>query len=363
MIAISLGAVHQGPLPARWTAVLASLVFLIGGHSSAEAYRFLTLGPDTAFSFPTVAHPNPWDPEVWGPGRTLSFALLDSPEWTALASDRSEVERRIEEVMGAWTAVESADIRWEVSEIVQDLDALDEKSWIGLTGGWGGSTTTTFKRQESGQWYAVSVGVQIGAQTLEDSARFREVLLHELGHAVGLNHASVYANVKRPARVPDGLLSSQWQFDPIMSYGNRGQLDWRTMITEDDRVGISLARPASAWLESTGWIRGIATLQGGGPAGLVHVWALRLREDGSLTGGVGGFANARGEFVIAGLAPGRYALLIRSLKLPSAHPRLIHWEFAAIRDRLWAVPVEVRAGRQTGLGPIVLVRGGGFVGE
>ena len=324
----------------------------------ADAYRFFTV-ESTSIQFPTVRPPSVWHPDVWGRGQTLSFILIESPEWYELSSDIQEVKESVEEAMRAWKRVPSVDIHWDIHEIVpQDNEGvLDrEKHYIRTRTGRVSSTRTYFDRGPDGLWYAKSALIGMGDEHIADPHVFRVVMLHELGHVIGLEHASVYSRGERPDNIPDGVLTTSWRFDPVMSYGHAGQdryRDYDSMLTPDDRVGASLLRPREGWLDGTGNIRGTVLLDQGGGAGLVHVLATRLRADGRMAESVGAFTNLHGEFVIGGLRPGEYALLVRALAIRRAHPDLLPWVNTGIRDTIWGGPVTVRSGRRAG--PVIIV--------
>ena len=311
--------------------------------------------------FPTVRPPALWDREVWGPGETLSLVLVDSPGWDDWSTDIEEIRDLISEGMRAWEDVPTADIRWRITEIVSREDLVDpDAHYITTQTGNASSTTVWSRRHYDGVFYTNGVVIRISEEHIADSNLLRYVILHELGHAVGLAHASVYSRGGRPENVPEGLLTRSWRFDPVMSYGHVGQYQrrsFRSMLTADDRVGASLVRPRNGWLQGTGNIRGTVVLDGGGGAGVVHVLAVRLRADGRAGEGVGAFTNLHGEFVIGGLAPGEYVLLVRALAVHRAHPKLLPWIDTAIRDTIWGAPLTVRPGARAG--PVTIVVGSG----
>lgn len=338
--------------------VTSCIVAMVGPLSLAYAYRFNTL-ESVPIQFPTVRPPSVWHPDVWGRGQALSFILIESPEWYELSSDIQEVKESVEEAMRAWERVPSVDIRWGIHEIVpQDNEGtLDpDKHYIRTRTGRVSTTYTYFDRGPDGLWYANSALIEIGDEHIADPHAFRFVMLHELGHVIGLDHASVYSRGERPDNIPDGPLTTSWRFDPVMSYGHAGQdryRDYDSMLTPDDRVGASLLRPREGWLDGTGNIRGTVLLDQGGGAGLVHVLATRLLADGRMAESVGAFTNLRGEFVIGGLRPGEYALLVRALAIRRAHPDLLPWVSTEIRDTIWGAPIAVRSGRRAG--PVIIV--------
>ena len=63
--------------------------------------------------------PMPWLDETWAPGETLSFVLIEDPEWTDGFSDLAAAETFIEEeVMDVWSDISSADIVWDIGSRV-----------------------------------------------------------------------------------------------------------------------------------------------------------------------------------------------------------------------------------------------------
>ena len=72
---------------------------------------------------------------------------------------------------------------------------------------------------------------------------------------------------------------------------------------------------------------------------------------------VGSFTNVHGEFLIAGLAPGNYSLLVRSITRASAHASRTPYAEENIRDALQSAPVTVRAGQTSGPVAITVRRG------
>ena len=350
---------RRGPLlpgrrdPGRLLIVTFS-IWLSMPASSGNAYRFVALESVPSL-FPTVAPPSIWHPEVWGPGETLPFVLVDSPGWAGLAEDIQNVQAEVEGAMQSWERIPSADIRWEIAEVVPDAAPSDlyyaHEHFISTAPGGTSRAFIEHERSSDGVWHRKKTWLFMGEERLSDPYHFRYAMLHELGHVIGLDHASVYSRGERPANIPDGLLASSWRFDPVMSYGRVGRFQYRdyaSMLTPDDRVGASLLRPRDGWLETTGNIRGTVLLDGGAGAALVHVLATKVGEDGTLDGSVGAFTNMFGEFVIGGLEPGEYVLLVRALEIQRAHPNLLPWVDTGIRDTIWAVPVPVTAGQRAG---------------
>ena len=324
---------------------------------NAQAYRFNTFANER-YIFPIVGRTDPWDPDVWGAGEKLSFVLVDSPEWDAVSTDVREVRRLLNEALRAWSGVPGADIDWEVGEIVSESPDVRSANphFIRVSTAFGRTVAHIGSgARHDGRFHVHRIGVSFHPSSLRNPVSFRYTLLHELGHTLGLGHAGVYSPAESWLR--DGL-SPQWRRDPIMSYGHRGDdVRYSAMMTLDDRVGAALARPGPRLLETTGNIRGTVVAADGTAARFAHLIAARIRSDGSIDEGVGRFTNAFGEFVIGGLPPGDYVLMVRSLVVPSAHVEQLAWADRDIRTLLGRTPVSVRAGRRAGPITIVVQRG------
>ena len=292
-----------------------------------------------------------WNPEAWGPGETLSFTLVDSPLWYPAYRDIQDVKSLFEEAMDVWASVATADIRWEIGRIatessfprVSELRPVDE------------GPSSARLEQELDLWASIT-GCRLSLRAISEphSPESRDgallVVVHELGHCLGLDHVAVNPFRRYPvpgfpeAYEPPGY----WAHQPIMGPATHG---WG--VTLDDRIGASLARPAPGWIESTGTIWGNVLLEDGEPAREVYVLANRLGPDGSVQGSVGRFTDSSGAFLIGGLAPGGYVLRAQPIREGHVHPsRLARGANAALRDTILGTPLSVAAGRRTG--PVTL---------
>jgi hypothetical protein len=130
------------------------------------------------------------------------------------------------------------------------------------------------------------------------------VMLHEIGHLLGLGHSSL----GETEMIPGGrrvIASGAVMFPIAFSPGSIAD----RQLQPDDLAGISDLYPAASFTTATSSINGRITKNGNGVFG-AHVTAVNLAT-GEL---IAGFSlNTQGEYAIAGLPPGSYVLRVEPL--------------------------------------------------
>ena len=352
--------------PKRWTrhlsgggfcggavlAVVLVLSWLGAGARESSGYAFYPYNYERPGARPQVL----WSPEVWAPGQTLSITLVDSPEWERNFGSTANAARFLDrEVLGAWSAIETADIRWEIGRVAAEDESLDATDSYVYRG------ERTYGLAVIGDENVVACRVSLTPSFAPDSLdpeddrmRFAAIARHEFGHCLGLMHSGT--TTERPwvtlwdQRLP---MPAPQRWDPLMSYGT-----WRkAQLTVDDRIGASLIRPRANWIETTGGIRGLVLPDDEGEARFLYVLATRLGADGRPVESVGAMTNEDGLFFIAGLAPAQYALTVRPMYIASAVEPYFGRVTLDIRPSIRARPVTVHAGEPRGFTALRVRRG------
>jgi hypothetical protein len=136
------------------------------------------------------------------------------------------------------------------------------------------------------------------------------ILVHEIGHFSGLDHSGVANSV-------------------MYGFYTLGQGYYNRAPKEDDIAGLSNLYPTEDFLSSTGQIRGTVVAPAGNAifgaqvvavdtlTGMVAGSAITGVEQTAMDGAPSKFNVGSGNYVIAGLPPGSYALVAESLDGPS----------------------------------------------
>ena len=269
-----------------------------------------------------------WAPESWPAGDALVWHVIENPT----LADQNGLLRAIMNALEAWEDVATADIQWRAEAVVEDLreNAQDGRNTIFIdpdtrVGGYASSFSRRHPELPDA-WEVTECDIGLNPRATEDPSSWSDVFIHELGHCLGLGHAT---------------LTEPFAPHPVMSYGNSHG------IAADDAIGASLLRPAPGWVSRMGAISGRIFFEGE-PARFVAVGVIR-NEGGAAHRVVDVFTDEQGQFVAQGLPPGEYVLWVHPISSQSAHPgNLARGALLEMEDLMFMHPIEVHAGRETG---------------
>lgn len=320
----------------------------VGDSKLAQGYRFLAWSNPDVFGKGEQFKPR-WNPAVWGPGQTLEVALVEDPLWLTLDAfeDEQEVRDLVRRALAAWSSIGSADIRWRLAEgPVEDPAVTIQISADAVhPGGFPGVAQTLGKIQSDG-WRTSRCEVLISQEGTDrwSASQMLNILTHELGHCLGLDHH---------AAPPNDLVYDLPYAQGMSWWGRRGVMTVRGLVrrglvTHTETIGASLLRPATGWLETTGAVYGMVRNSDLEPGRRRTVLLFgRVGFDGMPRDAVTRLTDRRGRFVVEGLDPGTYIVMMYGLIFGD------EWEgVGTLREGVRLQTVEVRAGERTG--PLIL---------
>lgn len=354
-----LRTVRRGRFSGPLAAACLALAALTGwAPQSAQGYRFLDFEQThvmTASSWPPFLT---FDHDIWPPGETIEIRIVRDPAFSDALYDR--LTALVERSLDHWSEVESADLKFTVG--FADVEAFqadpagfyvelrdEDPSAVARAG------VFYLERDdlERPAWGGCRVVVPDHELRLSRTFQF-QVMVHEIGHCLGLDHTESYPDFRFRGHLRQG----EFGIDPVMSYGWVLHLDDifeqpdLQLITPDDAVGISLLRPREGWLDETGRIWGVVLAADGTPVRHGVVIAFPQRGETVAKAGVSGFTDHQGFFHIAGLDPGQYVLQAHPLLVEVAHADLVP-DAVDFQSTTLIEPIEVRAGE--GAGPHTFV--------
>ncbi len=308
---------RSGSRLVSWTPValvFALITVLLGGPQPGAAYYFYSAGKVDWNAAPTAQDAMRWKRAVWEPGGTLTWHVVEDPDWRPVFANASEALPYVKEALDEWSAIPTADLRMQLAGVVQgDGGRRDGRNTIFAEGDASRAISWEEYDQRRDRWEIVECDVVIAgfavAEIPDPDHPGDGGLRHELGHCLGLYHSEGSPGVHWWQRQND-----VWTRDPIMSK----KVGAPAALTADETVGVSLLRPAPGWLGTTGSLGGKVTVDGRpavlASAHLLHRENARLRSKSIhvFTNGKGeGVHEEDGVFLAEGLAPGDYLLWIR----------------------------------------------------
>ena len=293
------------------------------------AYRFFSGWGES--EIPPAAWAPRWDESEL----PLKFRLLESdllPDgWS-----RRLLRAAVEDGFAAWNSVATTTFRVELEEdpIRSDRIEVHGINEIGFSShleGYGRAAIAELRGSPAGGFRECDIPLNpAGWEADREVARpwLTYVVMHELGHCLGLDHAEEYPMAYWRADVPSTFFPP-----PLMAYsGNPGP-----RLAEDDRIGVSLLYPTARFARSVGSVGGRVAVEGE-PARFVYIQSFRAR--GSPEAGPGTFTDENGEFFLEGLEPGPVLLWMHPILNGDAHTSLL--ERAAAADGSSAVQDQWR---------------------
>jgi hypothetical protein len=244
----------------------------------------------------------------------IGYFVSDRPGNGVTAMD---LQAAAERATATWSGVESASVRFAFQGMTSaPAEGIDGKTTLGFIDRPDldrvlGATSflidaTTGEIAEADIFFNTRFAFSVAPGGQADRNDLESVVLHELGHLLGLGHSAIGETEGTTRRV---IGSGSIMFPIAMTAGATAD----RVLQADDIAGISDLYPAPPTLD-TGGIVGRVTKNGQGVMG-AHVVAFNP-ETGVL---IGNFTlNPAGDFVIARLPPGPY--ILRAEPIDDAEP-------------------------------------------
>ncbi len=288
----------------RPAAVLAA-VLLAGTVAAFGYYPFIHY---TSATGPFQSAPEKFDLNAL-PNRTLHYFVSgQGPDKLAPGDSFTSILSQIRLAARVWNDVETSALRLEfgglsaagLSQTTPGVDVYFGEVELppGLIALGGPTSRSSLVTGEGGAFVPITRSILVLGRDLSQrpshSSAFFLTVVHELGHALGLQHT-----------LTSGAMSTEVTRSVTRS----------RPLAADDIAGISFLYPAPSFARRTGSISGRVTLGGAG----VHLAAVMALEPAGAA--VSALTDRDGYFRIGGLAPAQYYLYAHSLP-PGGQPEL-----------------------------------------
>lgn len=264
------------------------------------AYGYYPFVHYTTSSPPYTAAPERFDLRAL-PGRTVQYFVSGAgPSKLAPGDSLESILSQIRAAAKAWSDVESSQLRLEfggfrapgTKPTTPGIDIFFGEVELppGVIALGGPTSRSVLTYDDSGPFVPIERSILVLGDDLSQRASFSDAffltVLHELGHALGLQHTPVSSAMSTE------VTRSVTRANPLAA---------------DDIVGLSLLYPKNGFLKERGAISGRVTLNG---AGIHLASVVALDPAGSA---VSALTDPDGHFIIRGLPPGQYYLYAQAL--------------------------------------------------
>jgi len=359
-----------------------SLVALALCCAAGTARAYTPLVHDPSVGINTVRHGGSegwvahWDLAAYPDGAIEYYINPRFPEGVQPFASTEALVDAVQRAFRTWEEVPGCAVRFHYAGLADETDAFDGRNVVtfapsykmpeGFPGGvfpraWYseregpvaelGGLFTAFRPGQTVDcditWFPGAATALEEAGSTPDSLSFRGILIHEIGHMLGLDHSGLGQTT-------------------MYAYSTMGRAFTNERLSEDDTTGISTLYPEPGFLASHGKIAGTVLDHDGKPLAGAHVVAVDADTGAAHCSTVSGLAGLRpdgmpdryslgsGDFLLV-VPPGRYILLVEPFGAPAQGMPYLSGIFGAASGKasfvrtdfgpeITGTPIEVPAG-------------------